>query len=131
MDVCNIGGREYAVSVTSIKETFNILYGPNTGRTLDGKMVLDPIGTYIGHKVTVQRKLGHEAEYDELYNYLLQPRFNGIRVKMVHLQDSIEYEAYISNGERPVKHIDLKNESVYWGEMQINIVPMEAQILPL
>jgi hypothetical protein len=132
MDICKIGGKEYAVVVTEIEENFNILYSSNTGRTLDegAPMVLDPLGTFIGHKVTVKRKAGHEAEYDELYDFLLQPRYQGIMVKMVHDQTSIEYEAYISNGSRKVKQIDLKNEKVYWDSMQLNIVPIKAQVLP-
>jgi hypothetical protein len=131
MDICNIGGREYAVVITEIEENFNILYSSNTGRNLNGDMVLDPIGTYIGHKVTVKRKAGREEEFDELFNYVSQPRYDGIKVKMVHNQTSIEYEAYISNGTRKINTIDVRNEKVYWGEMQLNIVPLKAQVLPL
>ena len=131
MDICNIGGREYAVVITEIEENFNILYSSNTGRNLNGDMVLDPIGTYIGHKITVKRKSGHEEEFDELFDYVSQPRYDGIKVKMVHNQTSIEYEAYISNGTRKINTIDVRNEKVYWGEMQLNIVPLKAQVLPL
>jgi hypothetical protein len=92
--------------------------------------VLDPLGTFIGHKVTVKRKVGFEEEFDELYDFLLQPRYDGIRVEMVHNQTSIVYDAYISNGTRKVKKIDLKNERVYWDTMQLNIVPLKAQVLP-
>jgi hypothetical protein len=133
MNICNIGGKEYDVVVTAIEETFNILYSSNTGRTLaeGAPMVLDPLGTFIGHKVTVKRRQGKEAEYDELYDFLLKPRYDGIMVKMVHNQTYIEYEAYVSNGGRKVKSIDKNTETVYWGEMQINIVPIKARVLPL
>ena len=130
MDICNIGGKEYAVVITEIEENFNILYSSNTGRNISGEMILDPIGTYIGHKIVVKRKLGHEEEFDELFDYVSQPRYDGIPVRMVHGQNSIEYDAYISNGARKVKQIDLKNEAVYWGELQLNIVPLKAQVSP-
>ena len=132
MDIFNIGGKEYNVTILDIEENFNILYSSNTGRTLSegAPLVLDPLGSFIGHKVTVKCKSGYESEYDELFNYLLQPRYDGIPVKMVHDQTSLEYEAYVSNGTRKVKRIDLEAEKVYWGELQINIIPVKAQVLP-
>lgn len=132
MDYCKIGGREYNVHVLEIEENFNILYSSNTGRTLEegAPIVLDPLGTFIGHKVTVKRKQGYESEFDDLFDFVTVPRYHGIKVNMVHNQDSIEYDAYISNGSRKIKSIDLKNEKVYWDSMQLNIVPIKAQVLP-
>ena len=128
----NIGGKTYNVTITAIEENFNILYSSNTGRTLGegSPMVLDPLGTFIGHKVTVKCKMGFEEEFDELYDFVMQPRYDGIPVKMVHNQTHIEYDAYISNGTRNIKRIDLKNDKVYWDELQLNIVPLKAQVLP-
>ena len=44
MDYCKIGGRSYDVIVTSIEESFSILYTENTGRTMaiGARMTLDP-----------------------------------------------------------------------------------------
>ena len=128
MDICKIGEREYAVIVVSIKETFTKLYTENTGRTMGGKMNLDCIGTFYGHSVVVQRKAGNEADFDELFDLVSLPTNEGIPVKMVHNQDSIEYEAYISNGERSVKKVDLANNKVYWDKLSITLIPMEAQV---
>lgn len=128
MDICKIGEREYAVIVVSIKETFTKLYTENTGRTMGGKMNLDCIGTFYGHNVVVQRKAENEADFDELFDLVSLPTNEGIPVKMVHNQDSIEYEAYISNGERSVKKVDLANNKVYWDKLSITLIPMEAQV---
>lgn len=127
-----INNREWNVSVLAISENFNILYSENTGRTLanGARMSLDPIGTFYGHKITVARKRGEINEFDELFDFISQPRYDGIWVEAVHGQSTIRYEAYISNGQREVVRIDEQNEVVYYDSFDINIVPMEAQVLP-
>ena len=127
MDICKIGEREYSVVVVGITETFTKLYTENTGRMAGGKMNLDCIGTFYGHKVEIARKAGFEASFDELYDLLSLPTNEGIPVKMVHNQTSIEYEAYISSGERAVKRIDNKTQKVYWDKLSFTLIPMEAQ----
>lgn len=92
-------------------------------------MVLDPLGTFFGHKVTVQRRQGYETEFDALYDYVSRPRYDGVSVEIVHNQTTIKYDAYISNGSRQLKKIS-KSDIVHWGELQLNIVPMEAQVVP-
>ena len=131
MNFCKIGGRSYDVSVVSLEESFNILYSENTGRTMDSaKMTLDPLGTFYGHKITFRKKIGYEREFDDLFEYVSSPRTEGIDVEIVHNQSTLKYKAYISNGTRQLKKIDINQEKVYWGDLTLNIVPIEAQVLP-
>lgn len=133
MDYVKIGGTAYDVLVVELSENFNILYSENTGRTISAgaRMTLDPLGTFFGHKITFARKNGKEAEYDRLFEFVSQPRYDGISVEIVHNQTTISYDAYISQGERALKRIDEKTGKVYWDKFSVNVVPMEAQILPL
>lgn len=127
-----IGNKHYDVIVTKISENANILYSDNTGRTMSrgARITLDPLGTFFGHKITVRRHGSNYADYDKLFNDIVKPRYDGIRVKAVHDQTTIEYDAYISTAERELKNIDKDKGVVCWREMEINIVPMEAQVLP-
>lgn len=132
MDYVKIGSKTYDVLVTTITENFTILYSENTGRTVGiGKMALDPLGTFYGHNITFKRKKGKEKAFDDLFDYVSKPVYDGIEVDIVHGQRTLQYKAYISNGERAVKRIDSKKNKVYWDEFIVNIVPMEAQVTPL
>ncbi len=128
-----IGNIHFDVTVLEISENATILYSENTGRTMSkgARMTLDPLGTFIGHKIRVKRKGDKFADYDRLFNYVIQPRYNGIHVRAVHNQTTIEYDAYISSAERTLSKIDNDGKRVYWKEMSLNIVPMEAEIIPV
>jgi hypothetical protein len=99
--------------------------------SIGARMVLDPLGTFYGHKITVARRKGEINEFDKLFDYISKPRYDGMFVEAVHGQDTISYDAYVSNGERTVKRIDEKECVVYYDAFDINIVPMEAQVLPI
>lgn len=128
-DLIQINGKTYKnVSVVSISESYEILYSEDTGRTVasGGRMFLSPIGTWFNHTVTFKCKSGYEAEFDELYTYLYQPRDYGIPIKIAHNQTMIEYEAYVSKGNRDLKKV--RDEYYRWGDFQVNFIAMEAYI---
>ena len=134
MEYVQIGGREWNVIVTEILEGFSILYSDNTGRTAaEGAMVLDPIGTFYNYQVTFSRKAGYEKEYDELFNFFAVPRYSGIEVNIIHDQALWDkpFNAYVSQGQRGLKRIDEKTKKVYWDKFTVDIIPMEAQVLPV
>lgn len=133
MDYVKIGGRSYDVIVTDIEESFTILYTDNTGRTIakGGRMTLDPLGTFFSHKVTFRRSKENVEEFDRLYDYLTIPRYDGIPIEIVHNQTTIKYEAYVSQGRRAIQRIVERIKKVLWGELSINFIPMEAQVLPV
>jgi hypothetical protein len=132
MDWFKINGKAYNVLVTSLEENFNILYGENTGRTLEdgAPMVLDPIGTFFGHTVEVRRRSGYEAEFDQLYRLVSRPTSEGLDVDIAHCQGVARYKGYISNGKRALKRIDINTGKIYWDALSLNIIPMKAQVIP-
>ena len=134
MEDVKIGGKVWDVLVTEITESFSILYSENTGRTMSqgAGMTLDPLGTFFNYKITFARKQGKEKQYDELFNFLAVPRYDGIEVNIVHNQALWDkpFMAYVSQGERALKRIDTKTGKVYWDKFSANIVPMSAQVIP-
>ena len=89
-------------------------------------------GSALFNSLTFARKQGSEKQYDELFNFLAVPRYDGIEVNIVHNQALWDkpFMAYVSQGERALKRIDTKTGKVYWDKFSANIVPMAAQVLP-
>ena len=133
MDYVKIGGKSYDVIVTDIERNFEILQSSNAGATLapGARETLDPLGTRIGHRVTFKRKSGHEKEFDDLWDFVIQPRFDGVWVDIVYNQDTLNYEARFVSGNQKLKKIDPVTKKVYWGELVLDIVPLEAQVKPI
>jgi len=129
MDYVIINSRAYDVLVMGISESFSMLYTDNTGRTIasGAPLTLDCLGTFISHTVTFKRKRGHEAEFDELFDFLSTPRNEGFRVSIAHNQDTLSYTAYCSSGSRELYRIYKEKGLLDWGEMSVTFTPIEAQ----
>lgn len=132
MNYCVIGGKAYDVIVTAIEESFTILYSDNTGRStgISAPMILDPLGTFFSHKVTFRRSKENVQEFDALYDFLTAPRYDGFDIEIAHKQTILKYKCYVSQGTRTLQRIAERLKKVLWGEMTIDFVPMEAQIVP-
>lgn len=130
MEYCKINGKAYDVLVVSIEESFSVLYSENTGRTISegARMTLDPIGTFISHKVTFKRSRDNFADFDALFDFLTKPKTDGFPVEIAHNQTVLKYEAYVSSGSRAIQRI--LNNKTFWGELSVTFTPMEAQVLP-
>lgn len=133
MEYVKIGGKSYDVIVTDIERNFEILQSSNAGATLapGARETLDPLGTRIGHRITFKRKSGFEKDFDELWDFVIQPRFDGVWVDIVYNQDTLNYEARFTSGNQQLKKIDPVTKKVYWGELVLDIVPLEAQVKPI
>ena len=91
------------------------------------RMIRDIYGTFLGHKVTFFRRGDKVAEFDALWDYLKQPR-ESVQLEAADGQTALSYEAYYTSGSRKLQKVE--NGVNYWDQLQINFIPMEAQITP-
>lgn len=131
MDWVVIDGKAYDVIVADVERNFNILYTENTGRSLapGAPLILDPLGTFYGHKITFARRSGKEIEYDALWDKLSAPTVIGVSLRVVYNQSVLQYDAYVSNGTQKLNHIG-RDGTVYWDAFQANFIPIKAQVIP-
>lgn len=111
-----------------IHRSFNVLDGENAGRTLDGRMQRDIIGTYYTYRLEFDSRLSDPAEYDALFEALSAP-VNSHKIVVPYGQGVLEFEAYVANGEDDLSRI-YRNESRKWDNLTINFVSMEPQRRP-
>ena len=131
MSYIKLNGREFDADVASASynRNFNVLDGDNAGRFMTGRMVRDIIGTYIGHKIKVFRRGSNYAGLDEFWDYLVEHSVDdSVMLEAADGQTTISYEAYYTTATQDIEAV---SEGVnYWGEIEINFVPMEAQVVP-
>lgn len=128
MNYVKINGKLFdtKVAISDYEEYFNVLDGDNAGRALSGKMIRDVIGTYIGHRVTFFAT-ENRAGLDELWDYLLEHSVDDyVILEAVDNQESLSYNAYYTSGSRKLKKVE--NGVNYWDEIQINFIPIDAQL---
>ena len=129
MNYVKINGISFdvGVAISSYEENFNVLDGDNAGRVMTGRMVRDIIGTYLGHKVTFFN-INNEA-FDALWDYLVEHSVDdSVTLEAVDGQKQLSYEAYYTSGTRKIRTVE---DSVnYWDELEINFIPMDAQVKP-
>lgn len=117
------------VAISAYNRNFNVLDGENAGRVMTGRMIRDIIGTYIGHKVTVFRRGNNYAGLDKFWDYLVAHSVDdSVMLEAADGQKTISYEAYYTSASQDIEQvIDGVN---YWGEIEVNFIPMEAQVTP-
>lgn len=131
MNYCKINGISFdaTVAISDITESFNVLDGDNAGRSkLDGHMIRDIIGTYIGHEITFFNGKSN-AKFDALWDYLKAHSVDdSVALEAADGQSSLAYEAYYTSGTRKIR--TAADDVNYWDEIKVNFIPIDAQVKP-
>lgn len=117
------------VAISKYNRYFNVLDGENAGRVMTGRMVRDVIGSYLGHKITVFRRGDNYAGLDEFWDYLFQHSVDdSVMLEAADGQTTISYEAYYTSASQDIEKAE--DGVNYWGEIEVNFIPMDAQVKP-
>lgn len=131
MSYIKLNGVEFdaEVAISEYSRNFNVLDGENAGRVMTGRMIRDIIGTYVGHKVKVFRRGNNYAGLDAFWDYLVAHSVDdSVMLEAADGQTTISYEAYYTSGQQLIERVT--NGVNYWGEIEINFIPMDAQVKP-
>lgn len=115
----SIDSIEFDAAVVSLKRSFQVLDGENAGRTLDGNMNRDVIGTFYNYSVEIDSSKLTQIQYDELYEIISSPdEFHTL--VMPYGQTTYTFLAYITTGSDDLMYVrDNKN---YWSNLSFNMI---------
>lgn len=126
--VFSVDGVEYPnVNVISLERTFAVMDGDNAGRTMDGAMQRDIIGTYYNYNMELTSDYSDLAEYDKLYEVLSAP-VDSHTIVVPYGQGTLVFTAYVANGNDNLIH--KRPNFNKWDNLSINFVAMKPQRRP-
>lgn len=112
-----VDGVSYDVINSELTRSFQVLDGENAGRTLDGEMHRDVIGTYYNYTWKLEPKT--IGDYSTLYDVLSSPSdYHTITVP--YNQSTKTFRAYVTNGQDQLRR---QEDGVnYWTGLSINFI---------
>ena len=125
--IFTLDGKSYAVHVTSLVRKFSVLDTQQAGRTMDGKMYRDVIGTYYNYTMTVEADPENPAALDALWEAVSQPAESHVCV-FPYGQRNLTQRMYVTAGEQPLTRI--YNGSRLWGALTLEFIAMEPEVTP-
>lgn len=120
-------GIEYNVNVLSLERSFTVMDSGKSGRTQNGEMYRDPIGTYYNYTMTIAERNGDYEALDELWEAVSQPIVSHDCV-FPYNQDTLTQKMYVTSGSQEIKRI--YPNSTEWGEISLNFVAMSPKVIP-
>lgn len=128
ISVFSVDGVEYpGVNVISLERTFAVMDGENAGRTMDGAMRRDIIGTYYNYNMELASDYSDLSEYDKLYEVLSAP-VDSHTIIVPYAQETLEFQAYVANGTDNLLH--KRPAFNKWNDLTVNFVAMKPQRRP-
>ena len=120
-----VDGVEYSkIHVVSLKRSFSVLDGENAGRTMDGAMQRDIIGTYYNYSLEIDPYDSDPAEYDSFWETISSPS-DSHTVSFPYGRSTLAFEAYVSNGEDELW--DILSGQNRWNNLTVNFIAMDPQ----
>lgn len=123
------------VKVLGCTQTFEILDGENSTRTLSGEMIRDIIGTYFNYNLTLKPEKNADGirEFNKIWELCSQPK-NSHSITVPNDRGSVThtsrtFNAYITSGSRDMEKFNSKGVD-YWGEAQFQFISMSPAITP-
>lgn len=119
-------GKSYNVSVTSLTRKFSVMDTDKSGRTQDGKMYRDIIGTFYNYTMTVKERDGDAAALESFWAAISDHTQKSHVCEFPYGQKTLIQEMYVTSGDQQLKLME--NNKNHWGELTVNFIAMGPEV---
>lgn len=120
-------GIAYNVSVTSLTRKFSVLDAKGSGRTQDGAMYRDIIGTYYNYTMTIRERNGDAEALETFWESISKPVAQHV-CRFPYGQDYLQQNMYVTAGEQKLGSMQPAKNN--WGEISVNFIAMAPEVVP-
>lgn len=120
-------GIPYNVHVTELTRKFSVQDTANAGRTQNGDMYREIIGTFYNYTLTVEQMGTDARALDDFWEAVSQPQTSHVCV-FPYNQRTLTQRMYVTGGEQ--KLISMDGRGNHWGALQISCIAMTAKVTP-
>lgn len=125
-DLFVIDGVGYRVHVLKLTRKFSVLDSEKAGRTMDGQMYREPIGTFYNYSMTVA-PLGNNRDLDKFWDVISKPQ-KSHQCRFPYGQKTLTQKMYITSGEQDL--VRAGKDGNLWGEISVNFIAMGPKVVP-
>lgn len=120
-----VDGVGYNVHVVKLSRKFSVMDTEKSGRTMDGEMYRDPIGTFYNYTMTVHPRTDDAAAMDAFWEAISQPMASHV-CEFPYNQQTLTQRMYVTSGEQDLALVH--NGNHHWGEITINFIAMGPKV---
>lgn len=126
MDVFLMDGVSYNVSVTSLVRKFSVMDTDKSGRTQNGQMYRDIIGTFYNYTMTLRERSGDAAALESFWAAVSDPAKASHVCVFPYGQKTITQQMYVTGGEQALERME--KDRNHWGELTVNFIAMGPEV---
>lgn len=127
MTVFKMDGKEYNINVMSLDRKFSVMDTDKSGRTQDGKMYRDVLGTFFNYSMTVREKDGDAKALEDFWTEICKPQVSH-NCEFPYGQTTLRQQMYVTSGDQSLKRMEPGKN--HWGEIKVNFIAMEPEVVP-
>lgn len=120
-------GVEYNVHVMDLARSFEVMETNLSGRTQDGQMYRDLVGTFYHYSMRIAQRDNDTAAMDAFWDAISNPQISHV-CTFPYNQSTMTQRMYVKTGRQDIRR--LKESRTEWGDIVIEFVAMAPRVTP-